>query len=135
MLVLWRSFSYTPRAGFRKEFSYTLRASFSEKSLTLIMVVPVRCFSYTSHADHGEEFLIPSLRLLGRRKLSVSHRPGLRQDTRFSYAVVVTTTQKQSQMLRLVQTKMQEQGLTGYSSVRLTSRASHKLGKCRLSWV
>ena len=30
---------------------------------------------------------------------------------------------------------MQEQGLTGYSSVRLTSRASHKLGKCRLSWV
>ena len=30
---------------------------------------------------------------------------------------------------------MQEQGLTGYSSVRLTSRASHKLGKRRLSWV
>ena len=38
-------------------------------------------------------------------------------------------------MLSIVQTKMQEQGLTGYSSVRLTSRASHRLGKCRLSWV
>ena len=38
-------------------------------------------------------------------------------------------------MLSIVQTKTQEQGLTGYSSVRLTSRASHKLGKCRLSWV
>ena len=35
----------------------------------------------------------------------------------------------------IVETKMQEQGLTGYSSVRLTSRASHRLGKCRLSWV
>ena len=38
-------------------------------------------------------------------------------------------------MLSIVETKMQEQGLTGYSSVRLTSRASHRLGKCRLSWV
>ena len=38
-------------------------------------------------------------------------------------------------MLFIVQTKTQEQGLTGYSSVRLTSRASHRLGKCRLSWV
>ena len=38
-------------------------------------------------------------------------------------------------MLSIVQTKMQDQGLTGYSSVRLTSRASHRLGKCRLSWV
>ena len=38
-------------------------------------------------------------------------------------------------MLSNVQKKMQEQGLTGYSSVRLTSRASHKLGKRRLSWV
>ena len=38
-------------------------------------------------------------------------------------------------MLSIDQTKMQEQGLTGYSSVRLTSRASHRLGKCRLSWV
>ena len=38
-------------------------------------------------------------------------------------------------MLSIVQTKTQEQGLTGYSSVRLTSRASHRLGKCRLSWV
>ena len=38
-------------------------------------------------------------------------------------------------MLSIVQTKTQEQGLPGYSSVRLTSRASHKLGKRRLSWV
>ena len=38
-------------------------------------------------------------------------------------------------MLSSVQTKTQEQGLTGYSSVRLTPRASHRLGKCRLSWV
>ena len=38
-------------------------------------------------------------------------------------------------MLSIVQTKTQEQGLTGYSSVRLTSRASHRLGKCRLSRV
>ena len=38
-------------------------------------------------------------------------------------------------MLSIVQIKTQEQGLPGYSSVRLTSRASHRLGKCRLSWV
>ena len=38
-------------------------------------------------------------------------------------------------MFSIVQTKTQEQGLTGYSSVRLTSRASHRLSKCRLSWV
>ena len=38
-------------------------------------------------------------------------------------------------MLSIVQTKTQGQGLTGYSSVRLTSRASHRLGKCRSSWV
>ena len=37
-------------------------------------------------------------------------------------------------MLSIIQTKMQEQGLTGYSLVPLTSRASHRLGKCRLSW-
>ena len=54
---------------------------------------------------------------------------------RFFYTVVVKTTQKQSHMLSIVQTKTQEQGVTGYSSVRLTSRASHRLGKCRLSWV
>ena len=38
-------------------------------------------------------------------------------------------------MLSTVQTKTQEQGLPSYSSVRLTSRASHTRGKCRLSWV
>ena len=61
--------------------------------------------------------------------------PETLQDIRFSDTVVVTTTQMQSQMLRLDQTKMQEQGLTGYSSVLLTSRASHRLDKCRLPWV
>ena len=38
-------------------------------------------------------------------------------------------------MVSIVHTKTQEQGLPGYSSVRLTSSASHRLGKCRLSWV
>ena len=37
--------------------------------------------------------------------------------------------------LYFFQTKMQEQGLSGYSSALLTSRAPHRLGKCRLSWV
>ena len=62
-------------------------------------------------------------------------RAGVSQDMTFSYTLFVTTAQKRSQGLSFVQTKMQEQGLTGYSSVRLTSRASHRLGKCRLSWV
>ena len=53
---------------------------------------------------------------------------------RFSYSVVVTTTQKIPDVIHCPK-KTQEQGLTGYSSVRLTSRASHRLGKCRLSWV
>ena len=38
-------------------------------------------------------------------------------------------------MLSIVHTKTQEQGQPDYSSVRLTSRASHRLGKCRPSWV
>ena len=116
MLVLWRSFSYTPRAGFRKEFSYTLRASFSEESLTLIMVVPVRCFPYTLFSFSHILFVPDS-------------------DKTYVFLIIVTTTLIRSQMLCLDPTKMQEQGLTGYSSVRLTSRASHRLGKCRLSWV
>ena len=74
--------------------------------------------------------------LLARsEEFSLSPRAGFRRDIRCSYTTVVTTTLKQSQILYLDQTKMQEQGLTGYSSVRLTSRASHRLGKCRLSWV
>ena len=97
------------------------------------MLVPVRCFSYTPHADHSEEFLIHFAGWIGENLLSP--RAGFTQHIPFSYTVVVTTTQKQSQMLCSDQTKMQEQGLTGYSSVRLTSRASHRLGKCRLSWV
>ena len=91
---------------------------FSEEFLlTLLMLCLVRSFSYTPGASLMRTFLL------------------LVQDIRFSYTVVVTTTQKQSQMLCSDQTKMQEQGLTGYSSVRLTSRASHRLGKWRLSWV
>ena len=99
------------------------------------MLVSVRCFSYIPHADHSEEFFKPWLRLLDRREFSLSPRAAFRQDMHFSYTTVVTTTQTKSQILCLDQTKMQEQGLTGYSSVRLTSRASHRLGKCRLSWV
>ena len=53
-------------------FSYTLRAGFSEESLTLLMLVPVRCFFYTTHADHGEEILISSLPLLDRPEFSLS---------------------------------------------------------------
>ena len=90
------------------------------------MLIIVRSFS-----------LIPPLRLLDRREfpLSYSLRGGFKQDIRFSYTIIATKTQMRSQALCLDQTKMQEQGLTGYSSVRLTSRASHRLGKCRLSWV
>jgi len=99
------------------------------------MLVPLRCFSYIPHADHSEEFFRPWLCFLDRREFSLSPRAGFRQDIRFCYTIVVTTTQKQSQILCLDQTKTQEQGLTGYSSVRLTSRASHRLGNCRLSWV
>ena len=99
------------------------------------MLVPLRCFSYIPHADHSEEFFRPWLCFLDRREFSLSPRAGFRQDIRFCYTIVVTTTQKQSQILYLDQTKTQEQGLTGYSSVRLTSRASHRLGKCRLWWV
>ena len=35
----------------------------------------------------------------------------------------------------IVPAKMQEQGLSGYSSAPLTSSARPRLGKCRLSWV
>ena len=35
----------------------------------------------------------------------------------------------------MVRTKMQEQGLSGYSSAPLTSSARPRRGKCRLSWV
>ena len=103
------------------------------------MVVPVRRFSYTPHSDHREKFLISSLLAcwIGENFLFLSYSPraGFRQDVRFSYTIIVRTTQMRSQRLCLDQTKMQEQGLTGYSSVRLTSRASHRLGKCQLSWV
>ena len=151
MLFLLKSLSYTPDASFSeyicyifvvlvfvRSFSYTPFANFSEESLTRLMVDPVRCFSYIAMLiivrsfsyRHfacwiGENFLF----------LSYSPRAGFRQDVRFSYTIIVRTTQMRSQMLCLDQTKTQEQGLTGYSSVRLTSRASHRLGKCRLSWV
>ena len=93
-------------------------------SLTLPVLIIMMSFSYTSHA-----------RLANIFSYNDAPRAGVSQDMRFSYTVFVMVTQKQSQMLCLDQTKMQEQGLTGYSSVRLTSRASHRLGKCRLSWV
>ena len=49
MLVLVRSFSYTPRAGFSEEFS-----------LTLLELILVRSFSYTPRAGSSEEFLLHS---------------------------------------------------------------------------
>ena len=97
------------------------------------MLVPVRCFSYAPHTDHSGEFLIHFAGWISENFLSP--RAEFRQDMHFPYTVVVTTTQMQFQILCLDQTKMQKQGLTGYSSVRLTSRAPHRLGKCRLSWV
>ena len=62
MLVFVRSFSYTPLASFsgakaevghKKSYSATV-------SLALLMLVLVRCFSYISHADFNEEFLLNS---------------------------------------------------------------------------
>ena len=112
---------------FVRSFSYTPHASFCEESFTLRMVVPVRCFSYTPHP----------LRLMDRGEFPLSYSlcGGFKQNICFSYTIIGTRTYMRPQMLCLDQTKMQEQGLTGYSSVRLTSRASHRLGKCRLSWV
>ena len=48
MLVLARSFFYTPDASFSEEF------------LTLLMLVLVRCFSYTPDASFSEEFPLHS---------------------------------------------------------------------------
>ena len=50
MLVLVRSFSYTPRAGFSEEFLL----------LTFIILVLVMCFSYTPDASFSDEFLLHS---------------------------------------------------------------------------
>ena len=88
------------------------------------MLIIVRGFLSTSYAGLATIF-----------SYSYTLRGGFSQLMPFSYTVFATTTQKQLQVLSFVQTKTQEQGLTGYSSVRLTSRASHRLGKCRLSWV
>ena len=94
------------------------------------MLVLVRSFSYTPHASFSEDYACYTLHAELVRMLSYSCTPwaGVSQDMPFSYT-------ETSQVLSFVQTKMQGQGLTGYSSVRLTSRASHRLGKCRLSWV
>ena len=81
------------------------------------MLIILSSFSLTLHAELVRIF-----------SYSCTPRAGVSQDMPFSYT-------ETSQVLSFVQTKMQEQGLTGYSSVRLTSRASHRLGKCRLSWV
>ena len=111
------------------------------------MVVLVRSFSYTPPVVFGKEFLLHSTCW---SYWAVFHSHCMLNWWQFCLTVAllelelartwrslifVTTAQKRSQGLSFVQTKMQEQGLTGYSSVRLTSRASHRLGKCRLSWV
>ena len=49
MLVLVRSFSYTPRDGFSEAFS-----------LTFLMLVLARRFSYTPPDGFSEEFLLHS---------------------------------------------------------------------------
>ena len=49
MLVVVRSFSYTPAASFSEEFS-----------LTLLQLVLVRSFSYTHDFSFSEEFLLRS---------------------------------------------------------------------------
>ena len=74
MLVFVRSFSYTPHASLMRSFSYTPHASFSAAkaevgdnrlysatvSLTLLMLVLVRCFSYIPLAGFSEEFVLHS---------------------------------------------------------------------------
>ena len=106
------------------------------------MIVLVRSFSYTPHAVFGKEFLLHSTCWL---YWAVFLSLCMLNWWEFCLTVALlelvlartcrSLIQKQTQVLSFVQTKMQEQGLTGYSSVRLTSRASHRLGKCRLSWV
>ena len=78
-----------------------------------MLVLGRRC-SYIPRAGFSEEFPL--------------HSPSW-------YTVFVMITHKQFQMLSFIQTKMQEQGLSGYSSAPLTSSARPRLGKCRLSWV
>ena len=86
MLVFVRSLSYTPHA------------SFSEESLTLLMLVLVRCFFYTPHADYREDVLKHFVSVLdwweSSLTLRCTPRAGVSYDMRFSYTVVVTTTQK-----------------------------------------
>ena len=48
MSVLLRGFSYIPYTSFSKEVFF----------FTLLMLVLVRSFSYTSHAGRSEEFLL-----------------------------------------------------------------------------
>ena len=61
MLVLMRSFSYTPNAGFSEEFLLHSSGYVScGVSLTLLMLVLVRSFSYTPQAMFGKEFLLHS---------------------------------------------------------------------------
>ena len=60
-LVLVRSFSYTPRAGFSEEFLLHSSSWFQwGVSLTLLELVFVRSFSYTPDASFREELLLHS---------------------------------------------------------------------------
>ena len=62
MLVLVRSFSYTPHASFSaaKAEVGDNRLYSATVSLTLLMLVLVRCFSYIPLAGFSEEFLLHS---------------------------------------------------------------------------
>ena len=99
------------------------------------MLVLVRSFSYTPHANHTMITVSHFVCWIGEKFLSP--RAGFTETGHvfLLYCSCNHYTEIESQMLCLDQTKTQEQGLPGYSSVRLTSRASHRLGKCRLSWV
>ena len=146
MLVLVRCFSYTSHASFIEEFllhssccfflrsfSYTPHV-FNEEYLTLLMVVPVRCFSYTPHADHSEEFQSHTATSpAGSARISSIIFSSWRIQTRHTFFLYYNCNEDTDAipgfMLR------PNKDARGYSSVRLTSRASHRLGKCRLSWV
>ena len=99
------------------------------------MLVLVRSFSYTPHADHNMITVSHCVCWIGEK--FPSPRAGFTETGHvfLLYCSCNHYTEIESHMLCLDRTKTQEQGLPGYSSVRLTSRASHRLDKCRLSWV
>ena len=61
MLVIVRSFSYTPNAGVSEEFLLHSSGHVScGVSLTLLVLVLVKSFCYTPDASSSQEFLLHS---------------------------------------------------------------------------